>query len=166
MRLLLLTFYLGSFLLDAFLSCSGTPAPAKTMRFTLDGSVYDGSANLSAFPLPDSIYVRTSIYPPAPAPSLGISLKFPKAVGTYNLTSPAAGSASFATYGSGTNTQNNTTEKYYAGIKAGTVYGSGTVTVDSYTKGTMKGTFKFTAQHLSSAATKTVSNGRFSVNVQ
>jgi hypothetical protein len=47
MRILLLFFYLGSILLDAFLSCSGpkTPTPTNTMKFSVDGLAYDGSVN-------------------------------------------------------------------------------------------------------------------------
>ncbi|AHJ95419.1 hypothetical protein [Hymenobacter swuensis] len=168
MRLLLFAFYLGSILLDAFLSCSGsgTPAPEKSMRFTLDGTEYDASANLSGRTRNDSIMVGTYAPQSAPAPSLGIDLRFPKAVGTYNLAVPAAGSATLTTYVYGANTQSTVTEKYYAGTKAGTVYGSGTVTVDSYTEGTVTGTFSFTAQHLGSGVTKIISGGRFSVQVQ
>lgn len=168
MRLILFALYLGSFLLDAFLSCSGpsTPAPEKYMRFTLDGLEYDASANLRGMIRNDSIAVGTYAPQAAPAPSLNIDLKFPKAVGTYNLTMPAAGSATLTTTVYGANTQSNVTKNYYAGTKAGTVYGSGTVTVDSYTGSTVTGTFSFTAQQLGSGATKTISGGRFSVQVQ
>lgn len=168
MRILLSAFYLGSVLLDAFLSCSGsgTPAPEKSMRFTLDGMEYDASANLRGSISNDSIRVDTYVPQSAPAPSLSINLRLPKAVGTYNLAVPAAGGAALTTYVYGANTQSTVTEKYYAGTKAGAVYGSGTVTVESYTEGTVTGTFSFTAQHLSSGATKTISGGRFSVQAQ
>ncbi|WP_180754658.1 hypothetical protein [Hymenobacter sp. DG01] len=48
MRLVFLAFYLSSFLLDAFLSCSGSkpPVPTKTMSFSVDGQKYTASANL------------------------------------------------------------------------------------------------------------------------
>lgn len=161
MRLLLLAFYLGSFLLDAFLSCSGsaTPPPANIMGFSVDGLVYNASVNARAYQQADSIQVITYVPQALPSPSLSVNLKFPKAVGTYLLTNSAAGTAVFAT-----GTQN--ADRYYAGTKAGAVFGSGTITVDSYTGGTVTGTFSFTAQQLGSGATKTITGGRFSTWVQ
>ena len=162
MRILLLAFYLGSFLLDNFLSCSGpsTPAPTKTMSFSVDGQMYDASANLLAAQQPDSILVSTYVPQTAPSPPLSLYVKFPKAVGTYNLTIPAAGSAGFERGAP------NSPEKYYAGTKSGQVLGSGTITVTKYAGGTVAGTFNFTGQSLITGATKTISDGSFSTQVR
>lgn len=162
MRIVLLASYFGSFLLDAFLSCGGpsAPAPAKTMRFSVDGQAHEASANLVASERSDSLLVSTYIPQAAPSPALNLYLKFPKAAGTYNLATPGAGTANF---GRGAATS---TDQYYAGTKAGTVLGSGTITVDKYADGTVTGTFHFTGQNLSMGATKTISDGSFSTQVR
>jgi hypothetical protein len=161
MRILLLFFYLGSILLDAFLSCSGpkTPTPTNTMKFSVDGLAYDGSVNARASQSSDSIDVSSYVPQYAPSPSLNVHLKFPKAVGTYSLTTPGAGTVVYET------SSQNIIERYYAGTKASSVFGSGTITVDSYAGGTVTGTFSFTAQHHSSSAIKTITGGSYSTQV-
>ncbi|GAA4036184.1 hypothetical protein GCM10022409_21410 [Hymenobacter glaciei] len=161
MRLLLFTFYLCSFLLDAFLNCSGsTPAtPDNTMGFSVDGMAYAIKTNVYASQSADSLSVSGNAPQAPPTPSPSVYLTFPKAVGTYQLANRGAGMAVF-------NTGNQNSDVYYAGTKAGTVFGNGTITVDSYVGNTITGTFSFTAQHAGSGMTKTVTDGHFSCSVR
>ncbi len=57
-------------------------------------------------------------------------------------------------------------EGYYAGTTASQVVGSGTNTVTEYAGGTVTGTFHFAGHSLSTGATKTISDGNFSTQVQ
>ncbi|RZK14708.1 MAG: hypothetical protein EOO56_24370 [Hymenobacter sp.] len=88
----------------------------------------------------------------------GITLSVPAAVGTYNT----AGASTAVNYSMFYAIMSNNTPTLYMASNGGNI-GSGTVTITTLSATTVVGTFSFTGQTISGPATKTVTNGKFSV---
>ncbi|MCB2377154.1 DUF6252 family protein [Hymenobacter sp. BT635] len=156
----------SALLLVASVACSSskddTPAPAKPgISWTVDNS--NLTANSMQLQTSTDAYEVGAYYNLGAVASNYISLRIPKAVGTYPFSPTSVAGASYSVL-------NNSvaTAVYYAGanpIGNGTVIGAGTIVVQEVTASQVTGTFTFTGIDRDTGNTKSLSNGKFVVRL-
>ena len=133
-----------------------TPTPAG-MSWTVDGGTVS-TTTLQSQKGSATISVAGTLTNGSSVSYLG--LEIPNAVGTYTFGPTSAAAATYST-----NT-GSTAAVYYAGATgSGTVTGGGTIVVTALSATNVKGTFTFTGINANTGASKSLTNGTFSVGL-
>ncbi|MBJ6111426.1 hypothetical protein JAO73_20565 [Hymenobacter sp. BT523] len=130
-------------------------APTREMSWTADG------ATLKTTTLQSQKFSNTlSVAGTVPGSATFLSLEFPNAVGTYTFGPNSNATAAYTASSGGT------VGVYFAGATgSGTVTGAGTIVVTALSATEVTGTFTFTGINPNTGASKSVSNGKFSVGL-